>query len=335
MRADILIVGQGLAGTLLAWECERAGISFAIADAGHADAASRFAAGIVTPITGRRFVKSWRIDTLLPSARGAYREIETSLGVALWREMRVRRLFADEKERSVAPEKHLRDELAPYVVKAPDAEGFWIEGAGRVDVPALLSATRAHWRANGRLHEEVFHGFEDKAGKFDLIIDCRGLAGARDGAFGFVPWEFSKGQILSVAVEGLAAEVVLNRGHWALPIAPGIAWIGATHEPHFTDLTPDAAGRKQLEESAAKLLGPPFSVTGHFAGVRVNLPDKRPVAGRHPANQQLGICNGLGAKGALWAPMLARQWVNHLTEGVPFDAELAVERFWSREILRT
>jgi glycine/D-amino acid oxidase-like deaminating enzyme len=66
--------------------------------------------------------------------------------------------------------------------------------------------------------------------------------------------------------------------------------------------------------------------------VRVNLPDRRPVIGRHPANHRRGVFNGLGAKGVLWAPALARQWVNHLTEGVPFDPVIAVERFWRDEI---
>ena len=54
MSPEILIVGQGLAGTLLAFELERAGVSFAIADAGHEGAASSVAAGVINPITGRR-----------------------------------------------------------------------------------------------------------------------------------------------------------------------------------------------------------------------------------------------------------------------------------------
>src|SRR4051812_47680871 len=98
MAPDILIVGQGLAGTLLAWELERAGISFAIADAGHELAASRLAAGMINPITGRRFVKSVRIDEWLPLARESYRALEVALAVPLWRQMRIRRVFADEKE---------------------------------------------------------------------------------------------------------------------------------------------------------------------------------------------------------------------------------------------
>ena len=72
MGADFLIVGQGLAGTLLAWEFERAGFSFAIADAGHGRAASGVAAGIINPITGRRLVKSWRIDARLAGARAEW-----------------------------------------------------------------------------------------------------------------------------------------------------------------------------------------------------------------------------------------------------------------------
>ncbi|HRE82554.1 MAG TPA: hypothetical protein PLN52_16030, partial [Opitutaceae bacterium] len=102
MPAPILIVGQGIAGTLLAWAFEHAGIDFEIADAGHAEAASRVAAGIVNPITGQRFVKSWRVDELLPLARAVYRELEAELGIPLVREMRVWRRFSRPHDRDVA-----------------------------------------------------------------------------------------------------------------------------------------------------------------------------------------------------------------------------------------
>lgn len=330
--ADCLIVGQGLAGTLLAWECERAGISFAIADAGHATAASRVAAGIINPITGRRLVKSWRIEALLPVARAAYRELEAALGVPLWQDMRVRRSFADERERRVCEEKRARGELGGFAGPLTDeGDGFWIEQAARVDLPALLGKARARWQAQGQWREAVRGELATEAQRHGVVIDCTGVAGARSGAFGFVPWEFSKGEILALAVEGLAPEVIFNGGHWVLPIAPGVAWVGATHEPGASDTLPTAAARASLEASARALLaGRGFAVTGQCAGVRVNLPDKHPVAGRHPAVAGLGVCNGLGAKGALLAPALARQWVNHLTAGVPFEGEVAVDRFFGR-----
>jgi glycine oxidase len=316
----ILILGQGLAGTLLAWELERAGIDFAITDRGHTHASSAVAAGIVNPITGQRLVKSWRIDTLLPAARRTFREIEAEIGLRLWHEMRVRRLFANDRERAVFAEKSARGELAPFAAEA-DEEGFWINGAARVDVRALLTTSRSRWEGQGRFVPAV-------VGSYDLTVDCTGTGVTQVDAFSFVPWEFSKGEMLELRVEGLAPDVVLNRRQWIVPIDDRTAWTGATHEPGRCDARPTAAARASLEVSARALLGErPFSVSAQRAGVRVNLPDKRPVAGRHPTNSRLGLINGLAAKGALWAPLLARQWVQHLANGAPFDPEIDLHRF--------
>lgn len=330
MRPDILILGQGLAGTLLAWELERAGVGFSLIDPGHDSAATIAAAGIINPITGRRLVPSWRIGTLLPAARAVYRDLEAELGVPLWRELRVRRLFADERERATWREKGARGDLAPFA-GAADAEGFWIEPAARVDLGALLGAARRRWLAMGRLRVESVDAADPAAvpAGHACVIDCTGRAATRSEAFRFVPWEFSHGEILELAVAGLAPDVVLNRRHWIVPVGAGAAWVGATHTPGVREAAPTSAARRALEASARELLGEthPFVVTGQRAGVRVNLPDKRPVAGRHPSSPRLGLCNGLGAKGALWSPLLARQWVQHLTTGAAFDPEIDVARF--------
>jgi len=330
MRPDVLILGQGLAGTLLAWELEQAGIGFSLVDPGPTAAATTAAAGIVNPITGRRLVKSWRIDVLRPAARDTYRALEAGLGVPLWRDLRVRRRFADERERNTWREKHARGELAPYAGVA-DADGFWIEQAARVDLGALMAAARAKWLATGRLREKKFSAvdLELETTRHAVVIDCTGQTAAAGGTFAFVPWEFSKGEVLELAVDGLDPEVVLNRRHWLVSVGPGAAWVGATHEPGARDPGPTPAARTALEASARELLGAakPFAVTGQRAGIRVNLPDKRPVAGRHPQRPRLGLVNGLGAKGALWAPSLARQWVEHLKSAAPFDPAVDVARF--------
>ncbi len=330
MRADFLIVGQGLAGTLLAWEFERAGFSFAIADSGTDASASSVAAGLINPITGRRFVKTWRVDTLLPQARATYRALEAALGGPLWTELKVRRCLTDERERRIAREKLTRGELAPYVVGDIAAENaITIDGAARVDVPALLHHARERWRAQGRFRETAID-LAAEAERHELVIDCRGFTGTRDGAFEFVPWQFSKGEALEIAVVGLAPALVLHRGHAVVPLGAGRAWVGATHEPGVTDTTPTSAARASLEASARSLVASSFTIATQRAGIRVNLPDRLPAAGRHPQRERLGLVNGLGAKGALWAPFLARQWVNHLSEGIAFDRDIDVQRFFAR-----
>jgi glycine oxidase len=327
MRPDILIVGQGLAGTLLAWELERVGIQFTIADGGHATAASAVAAGIINPITGRRLVQSWRYEALFPIARESYRTIEATLGVTIWREMRLRRTFADERERTLGADTQRREDLAEYIESA-DADGWWVRGAARVDLANLLRATRARWEADGKLRGQRIE-IEREIERYALVIDCRGREAALTTAYDPVPWEFSKGEILELSVDVLEEDVVLNRRMWVMPTGPWTALAGATHQPGLTDVLPSAAARIKIEEAAREILGEdrPFSITGHRVGIRVNLPDKRPVAGRLPRNSRIGVLNGLGAKGALWAPMIARQWAEHLKSGQRFDPEIDVRRF--------
>ena len=54
----IMICGQGLAGTLLAWELVRLGSRVVVVDPGETVTSSKVAAGIVTPITGKRVALS-------------------------------------------------------------------------------------------------------------------------------------------------------------------------------------------------------------------------------------------------------------------------------------
>ncbi|MBL9200756.1 MAG: FAD-dependent oxidoreductase [Opitutaceae bacterium] len=327
MDKPILIAGHGLAGALLAWQCERAGLDFAVADPGGGGSASLAGAGLINPITGRRLVPAWRFGEFMPCARAVYREIEAALGVPLWHELRVRRLFADAGERAAFAARHGRGGLAPHA-GAADAAGFWIDGAARVDVAALLAGLRERWRRAGRWRAEAVEPVAELA-RHAAVIDCAGAAAARAGRLRFVAWEFAKGERLELAVDGLEAGIVLNRRQWLLPVAPGRAWVGATHEPGVVDPAPSPAARALLVAAARGLAGDarPLAVTAQHAGVRVASPDRRPAIGWHPAEPRLGLINGLGGRGALWAPMLARAWARHLAQGEPFPPECGVARF--------
>src|SRR6185295_6851597 len=138
-------------------------------DDGHASAASLVAAGLLNPITGQRFVKSWRADVLLPAARRVYRELETALGVILWRERRIRRLFVDQREQRIAHEKFARGEFGHEVTIAPDESGLWIENAASLDVRRLLEATRSYWSNSGRLRTQACGEIHEMADGYDLV----------------------------------------------------------------------------------------------------------------------------------------------------------------------
>src|SRR5436189_5620437 len=81
MKTDYLIIGQGISGSFLCHELEKAGLSFLVIDEYRPYSASRIASGIINPVTGRRIVKTWMIDELLPFAWEAYKTLGNFLAV--------------------------------------------------------------------------------------------------------------------------------------------------------------------------------------------------------------------------------------------------------------
>jgi glycine/D-amino acid oxidase-like deaminating enzyme len=331
--AEIRIVGQGLAGTLLAWACEAAGVRFHLIDPGHAAAASRVGAGIINPVTGRRLVKSWRVDALLGPAVTAYRVIERELKVPLLRQLRVRRELRTVREREIFAQKRRIGELDPYLHALPDREdAFLIEPVFHVDLPRLIDASRQRWRRRGVLSERSATAAECSGGDLPTVA-CLGAAE--------VPWrrvvlEQVKGELLHLETTANDAgptrgaggsDEIRNDGHWLLPLPDGAWAVGATYDRTALDLEPSPGSRELLLASARRLGGDAgWRVRAALAGWRTSAPDLRPVAGWLPGRPGQGICNGLGSKGALLGPWLAQQWVDHLRDGRAFDPAVVAER---------
>ncbi|HVK96450.1 MAG TPA: FAD-dependent oxidoreductase, partial [Flavisolibacter sp.] len=73
---DVLIIGQGISGTMLSWFLQKEGKSFLVIDDKQPNAASKIAAGIINPVTGRRYVTTWMIEELLAFAVETFTDIE-------------------------------------------------------------------------------------------------------------------------------------------------------------------------------------------------------------------------------------------------------------------
>src|SRR5207249_11517099 len=81
MHVDYFIIGQGICGTFLSWELQKANQSFIIMDEARPCTATKVASGIINPVTGRRIVKTWMIDELMPFAWNAYKTIGEDVGI--------------------------------------------------------------------------------------------------------------------------------------------------------------------------------------------------------------------------------------------------------------
>jgi glycine/D-amino acid oxidase-like deaminating enzyme len=351
MQVDVLVVGQGICGTFLCRELDRAGLSFIVVDEDRGGGASRIAAGLINPVTGRRLVKTWMIDELLAGIPEAYGEPagpKTGWRDGQWlRPARVVDFFPTPQMR-LAFLKRV-EEGGDYLALPADEGDWrgqfsydfgygWIDPCYLVDMQGFLAAERRQLVERGWLRAERFVREELSVGRGwvryrDMearwVIFCDGIGSSEGGFFERLPFAPNKGEALIVEIPGLALPEprVFKKGMSLIPWREGLYWVGSSYEWSFTDAGPTAAFRENAEALLKGWLRMPFRVVEQLASVRPATLERRPFVGLHPLHPAVGILNGMGTKGCSLAPYFARQLVRLLVSGVPVQADADVGRF--------
>lgn len=347
---DFLIVGQGIAGTLLAHFLESEGQSVRVVDDGYQRSASRVAAGIINPVTGRRFIKSWRIDELAPFARQTYRRLEDLLGISVYHEKPlIRSIFSIGEENDwiartgdPAYGAYLQDraKLETYQAKIVAARDYGeVLQAAQVNLTALIEAYRGRLRAGGQLVVGAFDfkGLVLSSGTaayrghhFRQVVFCEGIRANANPFFNYLPFKGDKGEVLIVRIPGARFEKILKHRVFIVPLEDDLYWIGATYVHQFVDDLPTAEGRETLEDRLRATLTIPFKVVEQRAAIRPTVKDRRPFLGCHPEFPQLAIFNGLGTKGTSLGPFWAHHLTQFLVNNAALDPEVDIRRFENR-----
>lgn len=346
---DYLLVGQGLAGTLLAHFLIRQGRRVGLIDEARPDAASRVAAGIINPITGRRYVKSWRVDDLIPCAEETYRALETELGISIYHPRRILRTLFNKGEENDWLARSGEPGYEPYIVDMPELGAYAehtvpaysygeVRGGAQVDIGALVAAYRDKLKGEGRLLGEAFdhdaleflpEGVRYRDWEARRLVFCEGHRAVDNLFFNYLPFGGAKGEVLLVRLPEAGFDKILKHRVFIVPLDNGLYWIGATYDWKFEDSRPTEAGRSYLRERLEDVLRTPFEIVEHRAAVRPTVKDRRPFLGRHPKFSSLYLFNGLGTKGASLGPFWARHLSYHLLEGTPLDPAVDIRRFSS------
>ena len=82
-----------------------------------------------------------------------------------------------------------------------------------------------------------------------------------------------------------------------------------------------------MVEKLKKVLTVPYKIVEQTAGIRPTVRDRRPLVGMHPAYKRLAILNGLGTRGVMIAPTVAKQLFNNLENDKKLDSEIDIKRF--------
>ncbi|MBK8700674.1 MAG: FAD-binding oxidoreductase [Saprospiraceae bacterium] len=342
---DYIIIGQGLAGTLLTWFLQRESKTCFVFDA-EKDTASFVAAGIINPVTGRNFVKSWMIDTFLPCARNTYQEMEDHFGLKFYHELDILRSLHTVKEENDWMARMQDPAYSDYVgsIEASailgglvrnDVSYGRIKQAARVDLRSLISAMRNQLKSEGRYQPKRINFGELTAGKDHLevggikakaIIFCEGFQAINNPAFHFIPFAPAKGNVMLIKASWHLT-YNLRDEMFVTPVEEANYWVGSGYRWDRFDSEIDETDQQKLDEFASAFLAEPYEVVHRMAGVRPALKSRRPVMGALPGHTGVYIFNGLGTKGTSMGPYFARQLADHLLYGMPIMAEAGIMRF--------
>ena len=345
MVVDFLIIGQGISGTWLSYYLEKANKSFIVIDNEQPNSASRVAAGIINPVTGRRIVKTWMIDELLSFLIPAYEELGNELGIkAIDRKSLID--FHPTPQMKIAFDERVK-ENADFLFHPKDQwqyhETFNYDfGFGEVDpcyvvnLKEILPAWRKKLLSNNQLLEENFEIEElnqadteinYKNIKAEKIIFCDGINSSQNPFFKNLPFALNKGEVILIESPDIPSTHIFKKGMMLTSIEKDLYWIGSNYLWEFPDDQPTEQFRKQTELLLKTWLKVPFKIVDHKASVRPANIERRPFVGFHPAYKNIGILNGMGTKGCSLAPFFAKQLTDHLISGNEILAEADIKRF--------
>ncbi|MFN5189173.1 MAG: NAD(P)/FAD-dependent oxidoreductase [Chitinophagia bacterium] len=343
-KVDYLIIGQGLVGTWLSYYVLKAGKTCMVVNDSHTAAASQVASGVINPVTGRRIVQTWMIDTFLPFALKAYTDLGAQLNTTIVKEAPVFLIHPSLQMQESFEYRYEHDNVYLQKNNASDFEAYMHTpfGTGQInqtiwiDLNLMITGWRQQLINNTQYIDAKFdiadlqitnEGVSWNEIQANRILFCDGIASMENSYFKMLPFAPNKGEALIVEIKDLPNQAIYKNNMTIVPWKDQLFWVGSNYDWEFTDTKPSIDFRNKMEMALRQLLKIPFIVVDHIAGIRPANQERRPFVGLHPSYPAIGICNGMGTKGCSLAPYFAHQLIAHCEQGSPIHPEASLERF--------
>ncbi|HMF70273.1 MAG TPA: FAD-dependent oxidoreductase [Flavitalea sp.] len=346
-QIDLIIVGQGLAGSAVAMRALARDYKILVLDEPAGNRSSRMAAGLFNPFTGRKMVKTWLADEIFPSLYLYYSEVEDLTKKRFFYDIPIYRPFGNIKEQNEWMAKSADSDYQNYISGLSATSGFngkvndpfggiTLKQTGYLDTQTYLEAVREYLEVRGSYRVQIFDADKLEIGdnwvRYEnltarKVVFCQGVQNTSNHWFRDLPLISLKGEFLTVQSEW-KKDVILNRGVYMVPSAHPDTWrVGATYnrKDHRPEITSWA--RNELTHKLEELIRMPYAVTGQQWGVRPTTPDQKPIIGAHPKYDSLIIFNGLGTKGVSLAPYFSEVLIRWLEKKGTINKEADVTRF--------
>lgn len=327
-QPDIVVVGGGLLGRLLAWRASIGGLRVALYEAGSRageGSAAWVAAGMITPsaeaveadpeiaVMGRRSLSLWPQWLAELPEPVFYRDDGTLL---LWHREdageahRFEGLLArrDTQTRPVHIDATRLSELEP-ALDSRFQQSWYLPGEAQIDNRALLKTLAVALEENGvQCHWQTFMAV-DALPVAGIVVDCRGMGARRD----LSQLRGVRGEIVRLDAPDVELRHMLRLLHpwfsvYVVPRAEGKLVVGATSVESDDRSPMSVRGALELLTSAYSLL-PALAearILEFASQVRPALPDNLPAFFYDLGRRVLRI-NGLYRHGFLLAPSIVEE----------------------------
>lgn len=316
---DYLIIGQGLAGTILSHILMQKGKKVLVINKHDPKSSSYIACGIFSPIAGQRIAKIWQADEISPLLPDFYKGLQRILGVRFFNEMPyIKLLIVDElkkyAERRLAdPEYDQVISTQEYTLRESTVPALEIKNTGWVDTKLLLDTYRAYLQNHNAYLEDRFDdtqchvdtdGVTYKNIKAKHLVFCSGLEVGNNRFFPETVFYPTKGEIITVRMQA-KTDAIICGNVFVLPVGNDLFHVGATFARTYEDTLPTQKGKEWLCAELEKIIDVPYEIVDHRVGIRPTTPGHRPIYYWHNEHPNIAIFSGFGAKGTSYIPYCA------------------------------
>ena len=345
MTVDYIIVGQGICGSFLSKDLLTAGKSILVIDEELPHTASKVASGVINPITGRRMVRTWEIEKLMPFAVEAYHLFGEALQLPVIRQCNILDFHPTPQMVLAFAE---RQPIEIEYLKYPTDIDLWrtyfnfdfsigeIDPCWLIDLQKLIPACRKKLDDLGVLRSEKFDWSDCRIKEHEVtyqdvtaekIIFSDGVAGYDNPYFHLLPYAKNKGEVIIASIPELPRNHIFKQGINLVPWQEDLWWIGSNYDWDYTSLTPSPDFRNKVTSQLNQWLKMPITIIDHITSERPANMERRPFVGLHPRFPSVGIFNGMGTKGCSLAPYFSNEFANFLVQGAPLTPQADVRRF--------
>lgn len=344
---DFLIVGQGIAGTLLAYRLMKAGKKVLVLDESTPFQSSSVAAGMYNAVSGKRMTLSWKWKETYPEAKELYTQMGNFLGKNYLFEKETFQSFGSIKEQNdfslKAEDDNFQFHIGPATKSFPEINSefgaFMIHSTGWLQTNEFLNDFKIFAQKEGMMqveavdwgsfqnHESGISLNEYQAGK---VISCEGWKITLNPFFNFVPIIPTKGDVFLLKCDALPDTYIWKKGVYLVPLGNGLFKAGSTYRWNEAHVEPDKEGYRELHSKIKNQLKVPFEVLEHLTGFRPASKNRMPIVGEHPIHKNLIALNGLGTRGIMLAPFVTKQLTDFLLAGNPLDPEIKINRYYPK-----